>query len=68
MSFQLVKRLGFNGYPLFQQIENHLTDGVDLIGVGMGQHLLTSLLISERFVRRDVAVVAIAASSFASAV
>ena len=45
MSFQLVKRLLFNGYPLFQQIENHLADGVDLIGVGMGQHLLTSLLI-----------------------
>ena len=36
MSFQLVECLGFDGYSLFQQIENHLADGVDLIGVGMG--------------------------------
>ena len=45
MSFQLVKCLGLDGYSLFQQIENHFADGVDLIGVGMGQHLLTFLLI-----------------------
>ena len=36
MSFQLAKCLGLDGYSLFQQIENHLADGVDLIGVGMG--------------------------------
>ena len=45
MSFQLDECVGFDGNSLFQQIKNHLADGVDLISVGIGQHLLTSLLI-----------------------
>ena len=45
MSFQLVKCLGLDGDSPFQQIENHLADGIDLISVGMGQHFLTFLLI-----------------------
>ena len=45
MSFQLVKRLGFDWHSFFQQIKNHFADGVDLIRVGMVQQLLTSLLI-----------------------
>ena len=45
MSFQLVKRLGFDGYSLFQQIENHLADSVNLISIGIRQHLLSSVLI-----------------------
>ena len=36
MSFQLGKRLGFDGNSSFQQVKNHLADGVDLIGVGIG--------------------------------
>ena len=36
MSFQLVECLGLDGYSLFQQIENHFADGINLIGVGMG--------------------------------
>ena len=38
MSFLFVKRLGFDGCSLFQQIESHLAYGVDLISVGMCQH------------------------------
>ena len=45
MSFQLVIGPGFDGYFLFQQTENHLADSIDLIGIGMGQHLLTSVSI-----------------------
>ena len=45
MSFQLAHCLGFDGDPLFQRIKNHLADGVDLIGVGMRQHLLAFLSI-----------------------
>ena len=45
MSFQLFHCLGFDGDPLFKRIKNHLADGVDLIGVGMGQHLLSFLSI-----------------------
>ena len=36
MSFQLDERLRFDGNSLFQQIKNHLADGVDLILVGVG--------------------------------
>ena len=41
MSFQFPISRCVDGYPLFQQIENHLADGVDLIFVGVLQHPLT---------------------------
>ena len=41
MSFQFPISHRVDGDPLFQQIEDHLADGVDLISVGVMQHLLT---------------------------
>jgi len=41
MSFQFPISRCVDGDPLFQQIENHLADGVDLMFVGVLQHLLT---------------------------
>ena len=41
MSFQFPISLCINGDTFFQQIENHLTDGIDLITVGMRQQVFT---------------------------
>ena len=45
MSFQFPISRDVDGDPLFQQIENHLADGVDLIFVGVFQHPLTFISI-----------------------
>jgi len=45
MSFQFPISRRVDGDPLFQQIENHLADGVDLIFVGDLQHPLTFISI-----------------------
>ena len=45
MPFQFVVRLGFDGYSFFQQIENHFADSVDLIGIGVRQHVTASVPI-----------------------
>jgi len=45
MSFQFPISGCVDGDPLFQRIEDHLADGVDLISVGVMQHLLTFILI-----------------------
>jgi len=45
MSFQFPISQCADGDPLFQQIENHLADGVDLIFVGVFQHPLTFISI-----------------------
>ena len=45
MSFQFPISRRVDGDPLFQQIENHLADGVDLISVGVMQHPLTFIPI-----------------------
>jgi len=45
MSFQFPISQCVDGDPLFQQIENHLADGVDLIFGGVFQHLLTFISI-----------------------
>ena len=41
MALKFSKRLRLDGNSLFQQIQDHFTDRVDLVGVGMFQHLLT---------------------------
>ena len=67
MSFQFPISRCVDGDPLFQQIENHLADGVDLISVGV---IATSVdvyfdwLLSGRSSRNDVVVAT--ASSFTS--
>ena len=67
MSFQFPISRCVDGYPLFQQIENHLADGVDLIFVGV---FVTSVdvyfdwLLSGRASGKDVVVAT--ASSFTS--
>ena len=45
MSFQFPISRCVDGDPIFQQIENHLADGIDLISVGVLQHLLTFISI-----------------------
>jgi len=45
MSFQLPISRSVDGDTFFQQIENHLADGVDLIGIGVFQHSATSISI-----------------------
>jgi len=45
MYFQFPISYRVDGDPFFQQIENHLADGVDLIGVGVFQHGTTSISI-----------------------
>jgi len=45
MSFQFPISRSVDGNPFFQQIENHLADGVDLIGIGVFQHSPTSISI-----------------------
>lgn len=45
MPFQFVVGLGLDGYILFQQIEDHFADGVDLIGIGVRQHVTASVPI-----------------------
>ena len=45
MSFQFPIRRDIDGDSLFQQIENHLADSIDLIGVGVCQHVLTLVSI-----------------------
>ena len=45
MPFQFPVRRGIDGDSLFQQIENHLADSVDLIGVGVCQQVLTLVSI-----------------------
>jgi len=41
MALKFSKRLRLDGNSLFQQIQDHFTDGVDQIGAGVFQHLLT---------------------------
>ena len=45
MTLELVDRARFDGNSILQQIQYHLADRVDLIGIGMCQHLLTFVLI-----------------------
>jgi len=45
MSFQFPISHGVDGDPFFQQIENHLADGDDLMGIGVFQHSTTSISI-----------------------
>ena len=45
MSFQFPICGVIDGDSLFQQIENHLADSIDLIGVGVCQHVLTLVSI-----------------------
>ena len=45
MPFQFVVGLGLDGYIFFQQIEDHFADGVDLIGIGVRQHVTASVPI-----------------------
>ena len=41
MTLELVDRARFDGNSVLQQIQHHLAHSVDLIGIGMHQHLLT---------------------------
>jgi len=41
MALKFSKRLRLDGISLFQQIQDHFTDGIDLVGVGVFQQLLT---------------------------
>ena len=41
MTLELVERARFDGNAILQQIHDHLAHGVDLISIGMRQHLLT---------------------------
>ena len=41
MTLEFTKRARFDGNAILQQIQDHFTDSVDLIGIGMRQHLLT---------------------------
>ena len=45
MPFQFPISHCVDGDPFFQQIENHLADSVDLIGIGVFYHLLTFVSI-----------------------
>ena len=37
MPLEFLKRAGFDGNALLQQIQDHFADGVDLVAVGVGQ-------------------------------
>ena len=41
MTLEFTKGARFDGNAILQQIQDHFTHGVDLIGIGMHQHLLT---------------------------
>ena len=41
MTLEFTERARFDGNAILQQIQYHFTDSVDLIGIGMRQHLLT---------------------------
>ena len=41
MTLEFTERVRFDGNAILQQIQDHFTHGVDLIGIGMCQHLLT---------------------------
>ena len=45
MLSQLRHQRRFDGNPFFQQVERDFTDGVDLILVGMPQHVLSLVTI-----------------------
>lgn len=68
VSFQFVVRPGFDGYSLFQQIEDHLADSADLISVGMStcHDVCSNWIPSKHSVGRGVVVV-IASSSTSAA-
>ena len=41
MTLESAERARFDGNAVLQQIHHHFAHGIDLIGIGMRQHLLT---------------------------
>ena len=45
MLSQLRHQRWFDRYPFFQQVEHDFTDGIDLVLVGMPQHVLSLVTV-----------------------